>query len=426
MTTEDFDSRLAKWLESDAAGRVSHHLEPVLAATVRTPQRREIRVPIGSGVRLGAVRPFAIAAAGLLLAALAAAGLGTRPLTPTPVPTFVPATDGDLVIKTTKDGDLFRADATGSNRQLLAVAAIPEAAAGGDHIHDVKFSPDGSRVAFREIVDDAEEYVFVANADGSNRRRVFNLPIKPLDFAWSPDGRRLAMVHPTVGDADISLVPVDAPQAVTSVAVPEGAQFLPYAFGFQVAWRGPGDGELLLTGSLGPVPKAPGVFAIRPDGSGFRDVGRFDFEYVALSRDGRWLTYFNYQRDAGRVVGATTHLVDLATGADRVISSGRSGLDQELAFSPDGTTGVMVACSDFGDCKLVVVALDGSALPREIGTIGGPTPKERSLLFSPDSRSIVVQDAGETPVIIDIESGAVVSLEGVYSVEAWQSIPATR
>lgn len=430
MTTEGFELRLARWLERDAAGRVSNHLEHVLAATFTTRQRRSIRVPTGSGNRLLVVRPLAIGVAAFLLAALAAVGLGARLLTSTPVPALVPATNGDLVIKSEQHGDLYLADATGSNRRLLAAAAVPGATAGGDFIYDVTFSPDGSRVAFAEIVDDRETYIFVTDADGSHPRRVYNLrAFEPMGYAWSPDGRHLAVVHPTLRDDDISLVPVDDPQAVQSVPMPEGAVFGNPAFGFQLAWRGPGEGELLVFGALRSGPREPGIFAVHPDGSGFRDVARFDFdfEYVGLSPNGRWLTYFNYERGVGGVVGATTHLVDMTTGADRVISSGRVAWDQELAFSPDGTTGVMVACSKhFADCNLVVVALDGSTLPRVIGTIGGGTPKERSLLFSPDGRKIVVQEAGEAPVVIDIDSDEMVSLEGVYTVEAWRPIPATR
>jgi WD40 repeat protein len=204
------------------------------------------------------------------------------------------------------------------------------------------------------------------------------------------------------------------------VPLPADGVFGSGSFGLHLAWRGHGDGELLLPGARRSGPRTEGIFGIRPDGTGFRDIGRFDMEHAGVSPDGRWLSYFKYLLDGGQISGAQTHLVDLATGEDRVLSSGRVGWDQELAFSPDGRTGVMVACETWAECNLVIVSLDGSTLPRVIARIGGPTPKERRVFYSPDGRTIVTVEDGASR-LIDVESGALEILD--YSVEAWLPVP---
>src|SRR2546423_1099920 len=55
------------------------------------------------------------------------------------------------------------------------------------------FSPDGTRIAFDELLPDGTYAVVVAGADGSNPARVGTNQIQSK-LVWSPDGTRVAFV----------------------------------------------------------------------------------------------------------------------------------------------------------------------------------------------------------------------------------------
>ena len=423
MTGESLDRTLESWLRDDADGRVPDHLESVLAATQRTKQRR-----LGSGPWpswSGRTRVLAIAAVLLLAAASATAlGIGRQRQHAAPVP--IPVGDnGVLLVRV--DGDIYTLDAAGSNQR--AVVTGPTFDSG------VAFSPDGSRFAYTQMDGQFKIQVLVANADGSNVGVVFtSTTVGPTGYAWSPDGRRLAVLHaesrggPTIWGASVSIVEVDHPEEARDVPLPDDDDLYygHQAFGLEIAWAGAADGELILTGGRHANEAQQGFFAIRPDGSGFREIGQpGSYEYVGLSPDGHWLTYFRYLRDGSqRTAGAETHLVDVATGDDRIFASGHGSLDQELLFSPDGTTAAMVAClNGFNGCDLVIVSLDGSSAARVIGPADGPTPKERSFAYSPDGRKIVVSRNNQPTIVIDVATGEQTVLGGGVWIEAWQSLP---
>jgi len=101
-------------------------------------------------------------------------------LTPTP---SSPA-PGELVFRAQGNAstDIFSADlATGTLANLSAAGT----ATGGMP------SPDGSMIAYT-FRDDRGGDIFVADADGANRRNITNTPDLDEEFlSWSPDGRRL-------------------------------------------------------------------------------------------------------------------------------------------------------------------------------------------------------------------------------------------
>ena len=424
MIGESLDRTLAAWFEEDADRRVPDHLDAVLAATLVTRQRH---VRPGAGVASwgGRTRVLAIAAAAVLTAAgMAALGIG-RQRPPSPPSPAVLADNGVVLVNI--KGDIYAFDAAGSNLRAVVTGQRGEFGA--------VFGPDGSRFAFSEMDASFHVRVLVADADGSNATVVFgSTTVGPTGYAWSPDGKRLAILHgkgdgPAVVGAAVWIVDVDNSEAAREVPLPDDGD-LYYGhrtFGFQVAWAGPAGGELILTGGRNAPESGQRFFAIRPDGSGFREIGQLsDHAYVGLSPDRRSLTYFSYLRDgSGHAVGAQTHLVDVATGEDRILLSGHGGWDQELVFSPDGTTGAMVACIEgWVDCDLVIVSLDGSKPARIIGSAGVPTPKERAFVYSPDGRELVVSRNNEPTIVIDVATGEKTVLgDGQMRIEAWQPLP---
>ena len=425
MIGEALDRTLAAWLHEDADGRVSDHLDAVLAVTLATRQRHG-QLRSGAWVSwIGRTRFLAIAAALLLaVAAMTALGIGRQRQHTAPVPTPV-GDNGVMLVRV--DGDIYALDAAGSIQRAIVT--------GPTFDFGVAFSPDGSQFAYTQMNEQFKVQVVVANADGSNLVVVFTATtVGPTGYAWSPDGRQLAILHaessggPTILGASVSIVEVDHPEEARDVPLPEDGDLYygQQAFGLEIGWAGAADGELILTGGRHANEGQQAFFAIQPDGSGFREIGQpGSYEYVGLSPDGRSLTYFGYLRDGShQAAGAQTHLVDVATGADRVFPSGHGGWDQELVFSPAGTTGAMVACLDYLDaCDLIIVSLDGSAAARVIGSGVEGTPKERRFLYSPDGRKIVLSRSSNPTLVIDVETGEQTELgEGMW-IEAWQSLP---
>lgn len=137
----------------------------------------------------------ALAVAGVVLAAAAGlayrAGDGPAPGADPPVrepakevPVMAPG--GWVRVTMTDRALLFRPDGTG-----MVETAGPAYSA-------VVPSPDGKRIAGTRPAGDRRE-VYVADADGSNVRRVSPEGARALDPSWSPDGKRVAFLA-RVGD----------------------------------------------------------------------------------------------------------------------------------------------------------------------------------------------------------------------------------
>ena len=80
--------------------------------------------------------------------------------------------------------------------------------------------------------------IFVMNADGSEKRRVTNVPTDVLVFSWSPDGTMLA-----AGVFKQALQP-EGPTAIATVRL-DGTGFrvlTPFAEDYAPAWSSPRTG----------------------------------------------------------------------------------------------------------------------------------------------------------------------------------------
>src|SRR6185295_16076593 len=130
---------------------------------------------------------------------------------------------------------------TGSSRRPVVVGPTFE--------YDVRFSSDWSHMAFTQQDEAGRKRILVAEADGSKARVVFDAhdagTFPALDFAWAPDGRRIAILLRRVDQniaslsrtdrGTLSIVDVDDPHRVRQVPLPNDVQFFTYMFGLQVA-----------------------------------------------------------------------------------------------------------------------------------------------------------------------------------------------
>ena len=105
--------------------------------------------------------------------------------------------------------DIFIMDRKGQNQQPITDTTLPESYPAWSPVDDV--------IAFL-YADDAESdeynpvyYVYVMNSDGSNRRKISDLPaIGPI--TWSPDGLQMAFIVKRESSHDIYVINVDGSQ----------------------------------------------------------------------------------------------------------------------------------------------------------------------------------------------------------------------
>ncbi|MBI2221115.1 MAG: PD40 domain-containing protein [Acidobacteria bacterium] len=112
----------------------------------------------------------------------------------TGLPSFSPAfsSAGSAVFYHRDEGAgtaLLKAETDASTGDLRVISLLQD----GARNYHVKPSPDGSRIAF-DSDRDGERGVYVANADGSEVRRVSGPGLAAVP-SWSPDGTRLAFVR---------------------------------------------------------------------------------------------------------------------------------------------------------------------------------------------------------------------------------------
>lgn len=149
----------------------------------------------------------------------------------------------------------------------------------------------------------------------------------------------------------------------------------------------------------------------------------YAYQGLELSPNGRTLTYWRYEAvPESSDTQARIHLVDLATGMDRVMRFDTSaGGESQLGFSPDGRTAVIVRQDT--RVQLLVASLDQATPVRPVG----PTYTGREQLttmFSPDGTKFVLAfETPQEPVLVDLATGTPTTLGGMWSSYAsWQRL----
>jgi dipeptidyl aminopeptidase/acylaminoacyl peptidase len=162
---------------------------------------------------------------------------------------------------------LVIADATG-RRAPHPVPLPAGAGAPGRTFTDVHWSSDGSLIAF-VAHDDLGTHLDVVRPDGSSLRRAADVGEPLVDFDWSPDGKRLALVVSAgPGSADVSVVNADGTDLNRIARCRCDLHGFRPDFYESVAWSFDGTRIAYVSG------RGNTVSTIRPDGTGATVVAR--------------------------------------------------------------------------------------------------------------------------------------------------------
>jgi hypothetical protein len=423
MTLHDgFDRTVSEWLDEQAGRGAPGYLDEILARTTRSRQRPwwsslERWLPMQTTLRLAPVPRIAwlLVVLGLLVAIGAAVlWAGSRPRLPAP---FGPARNGSVVASA--DGDIYSLDpVTGARTALIADPAFD---------FGVTFSRDGTKFMFlRTPVSTSSDpglELVVADADGTGVR-VLSPAVQGLDWQdWSPDGSRIAFLsRPTGPDGPgvINVVNVDG-SGLRTLDVGRPAHELSWLppDGKEIVFRGeqPADSNLL-----------PGIFSVRPDGTGLRQIStrpavdRYDYQDVAVSPDGRRVTY----GASGPVF--RVHVLDMQTGGDVTLPDPTRRTAQAGGlFSPDGRSIAYQRWNADNTTQLVVAPADGTGTGIAIGPrsrLGNDGPTISNYAFVPDGTALIANyDAEKLTRRLPVDgSPATVVSEGEASFAAYQRL----
>jgi dipeptidyl aminopeptidase/acylaminoacyl peptidase len=395
-TNHPFDRQLAEMLVETSERRVPDHLTEVLNRTSRTRQRAwwsspERWLPMQATARFAPALPRinrALIVAVLLLIALVAAavfgGVG-RPRLPAP---FGPAANGDILIGV--GGDIARLDpATGQRTTLIAG---PQWDFGGT------FSRDGTKFAFGRFPTDPSAapsdvdlgmIVAVANADGSNVRELTPYLKGNCSSDWSPDGRQFVFRGNGPDERGILEV-LDLERGTVRTIDPRISVRCSW-----LAYRPTAGREILFRGDDG---LKHGVFTIRPDGTGLRQINTerpvCDCDTGGVSPDGHLVAVDRWGADG--VV--RIWLLDVDAGTERELPMPPGTFSRGGIFSPDGSQIAFPRLRRVGAnqnaYQVVVAPVDGSDFGLALGAemplpSNGSDEAFVSLSFAPDGKSII-------------------------------------
>ena len=320
----------------------------------------------------------------------------------------------------------------------------------------IGFSPDGKQFVFvRQSPESMTSTLMTANADGSGERKLVNVTL-PASFAssgpaWSPDGKRIAILKTTNEDPDEYLL--------ETVAVDSGAEKRlggdMWAYPTQLTWLRDGSGIVFTLPKNGSSFNAQVWEVAYPAGNRLRITNDLNY-YGGTSVSGDDVTMATTQISFGSNlaiaaggsgafsephsitsgVGRADGLGGVAwatperifytyytSGILRMASVGSKGTDLHDVGVPSGSPVWPAACEKSGD--IVFTAIDSSghstiwrgnsqgANLRQI-TKG---PEDERPSCSPDGKFIVYQDASTAPeklMKIDADGGAATQIGTVH------------
>lgn len=313
---------------------------------------------------------------------------------------------------------------------------------GGAFAEDSLFSPDGKLIAYNWFSQKKDHEIRIVNFDGSGVRTVFGAPGWVVPQAWSSDGKTLGVIHfDREGRHSIYLVPVtsgEPRQVLTKVShFPWEMSFSPDGrwLAFDMAQSRGEHSDIYILPTVGGTPKkivdnaAVDVGPVwSPDGKSVRFLsnrtGSFGLYEVPVSDGkatgparlikpdlGARIFPIGFARSGSYFYSLYTGGEDLyevdydpatakVTSEPRFITDRNPGRNHFPAYSPDGNYLAYMrrAHPSRGDEGLVVRDLRTGA--EQVHERKGA----RQFTWSPDSRAILLESAGDEPNTLTISS----------------------
>ena len=290
--------------------------------------------------------------------------------------------------------DLWRARWDGSARHPLTRTADADE-------YQPAYSPDGKRIAFLSDRgdDDAETQVWVMPADAGEAEPLTAFPGGVSDFAWSPDGKTLAVI---ASDPE-------HPEGEEKPPQPRPIVIDRYYFRED------------FTGLLSDKREHLWLFDVASRKATQLTSGQHDEHLPAWSPDGKRIAYVTKRGpDPDRHLNSDIYVIEARKGAAEKQVTRFEGADNDadlespLAWSPDGRK---IAYTQAGEDKwiyykpwsLAIVDVESGAVTRPAGTELDHTKP----IFTPDGKAVLVlvEESRVTHVSrIDLATGQVTPL----------------
>ena len=395
--TENLERELTAWFMDTAAPRTPDYTDDIVRLTAGLAQRPRWAFPerwfpmsvITLARRTVSPVPWrtvgVLAVIALLIAAMLAVYIGSRPNVPPP---FGFAANGMLALgdngPSGDAGDIVVVDpATGRTITLIG---------GPTDDSYPTYSHDGTRIVFnRNVVGGAELFVIDAGGKGAPIQLTKPDSVGVYGLVWSPDDKQIAYTNDNlvIGAADGSGAKTN--DLAVGVAYP--------------TWRPPRGGDIAFIGSSDADSTKNGFYLVQSDGSNLRPI---------LKPDGKLLDGgpVQFTPDGGRIVTTVPDVAGSGSQTARVHvvavgDDGRVTSDEPIGpvvlsvtfgypISPDGTRVVAAIREPAGSgWRLGIISLDDSAPVVLTGPVFDATfaaENTFAVAWSPDGSMITVND----------------------------------